>query len=248
MRKPASTDWRRSSSKGSALCRRPSALIIIFCANIPIRPEEGLALMVLAEALLRVPDDATADRLIADKLAQPAWATHATSSEAVLVQASVWALGLTARHFAKSDFDNGDTGWPRRRFGATDRHGHGSPCGPPGHADFRRAFHPRPHDRRRPAPRAEQDRSGANYSFDMLGEGARTASDAEAYFASYAHAIEILGTRAAHLPGPTRHFHKAFGSASAFRGDLPWPCHARTRAAAQPAHRSGPRDKYYRHH
>src|SRR4029079_7915397 len=59
--------------------------------------KEGLALMVLAEALLRVPDAATADRLIEDKLAAGDWLHHERHSTALLVSASAWALGITAR-------------------------------------------------------------------------------------------------------------------------------------------------------
>ena len=58
---------------------------------------EGLALMVLAEALLRVPDAATADRLIEDKLAAGDWSSHHVRSDALLVSASAWTLGVTAR-------------------------------------------------------------------------------------------------------------------------------------------------------
>src|SRR5919107_1753367 len=59
--------------------------------------KEGLALMVLAEALLRVPDAATADRLIEDKLGQGDFAAHESKSDAFLVSASAWTLGVTAR-------------------------------------------------------------------------------------------------------------------------------------------------------
>ena len=59
--------------------------------------KEGLALMVLAEALLRVPDAATADRLIEDKLGSADFAGHEAKSDAFLVSASAWALGITAR-------------------------------------------------------------------------------------------------------------------------------------------------------
>ena len=58
---------------------------------------EGLALMVLAEALLRVPDAVTADRLIEDKLATGDWSSHEVKSNALLVAASAWTLGITAR-------------------------------------------------------------------------------------------------------------------------------------------------------
>src|ERR1700676_3162686 len=59
--------------------------------------KEGLALMVLAEALLRVPDAATADRLIEDKLAAGDWSSHDVKSSAFLVTASAWTLGVAAR-------------------------------------------------------------------------------------------------------------------------------------------------------
>ena len=58
---------------------------------------EGLALMVLAEALLRVPDSATTDRLIEDKLAAGDWSHPDLKSDALLVSASAWTLGVTAR-------------------------------------------------------------------------------------------------------------------------------------------------------
>src|ERR1700732_3734733 len=59
--------------------------------------KEGLALMVLADALLRVPGAATADRLIEDKLATGDWSSHHVKSSALLVSASAWTLGVTAR-------------------------------------------------------------------------------------------------------------------------------------------------------
>src|SRR6266849_3473806 len=58
---------------------------------------EGLALMVLAEALLRVPDAATADRLIEDKLSSGDWSSSDARSRAFLISASAWTLGITAR-------------------------------------------------------------------------------------------------------------------------------------------------------
>src|SRR3981081_4159121 len=64
--------------------------------------KEGLALMVLAEALLRVPDAVTADRLIEDKLAAGDWSTHAASA-GVFVSASAWTLGGTARIIAPGE-------------------------------------------------------------------------------------------------------------------------------------------------
>src|ERR1700692_4021141 len=79
--------------------------------------KEGLALMVLAEALLRVPDGATADRLIEDKLAQADWAHHHTKSDALLVSASPWALGITARIIQPGETPEGVIGSLAKRLG-----------------------------------------------------------------------------------------------------------------------------------
>src|SRR5438132_6641737 len=67
-----------------------------FLHEYSLSTKEGLALMVLAEALLRVPDNATADRLIEDKLAAGDWSHHEMKSHALLVSASAWALGISA--------------------------------------------------------------------------------------------------------------------------------------------------------
>ncbi len=171
-----------------------------FLREYSLSTEEGLALMVLAEALLRVPDDATTDRLIEDKLAQPAWASHATTSEALLVQASAWALGLTARSFAKTGSEaetpSSLVGALARRIGmGAVRHAARQAMQILGaHFVLGRTIEDALH-------RAEHDQNKMRtaYSFDMLGEGARTASDAEAYFAAYRQAIEALGARAARL-------------------------------------------------
>ncbi len=81
--------------------------------------EEGLALMVLAESLLRVPDSFTADRLIEDKLAAGQWTAHAGASEPLLVSAAAWALGTHGAHHRQRQ----DGGRRHRRGGAPDRHG-----------------------------------------------------------------------------------------------------------------------------
>jgi RHH-type proline utilization regulon transcriptional repressor/proline dehydrogenase/delta 1-pyrroline-5-carboxylate dehydrogenase len=78
---------------------------------------EGLALMVLAEGLLRVPDDATADRLIEDKLGQGGFATHSHQSDGVLINASAWALGLSARLIGPQDTPEGILRGVVRRLG-----------------------------------------------------------------------------------------------------------------------------------
>ena len=79
--------------------------------------KEGLALMVLAEALLRVPDAATADRLVEDKLGQGDFAHHEAKSDALLVSASAWALGLSARIIRPGETPDGIIAGLGRRLG-----------------------------------------------------------------------------------------------------------------------------------
>jgi RHH-type proline utilization regulon transcriptional repressor/proline dehydrogenase/delta 1-pyrroline-5-carboxylate dehydrogenase len=76
---------------------------------------EGVALMCLAEALLRIPDAATVDRLIRDKLAPADWARHLGHSDSLLVNASTWGLMLTGRLLG-SNADDGDLAAALRRL------------------------------------------------------------------------------------------------------------------------------------
>src|ERR1700690_128526 len=162
--------------------------------------KEGLALMVLAEALLRVPDARTADRFIEDRLGEGDFVHHETKSSAFLVNASAWALGMSARVIQPGETPKGTIGRLAKRLGvptvrAATRQGMrlmGSHfvLGETIESALARA---RPHSAA--APR---------YSFDMLGEGARTAADAERYFNSYAAAIDAIGHAADDRPLPDR--------------------------------------------
>ncbi len=162
--------------------------------------KEGLALMVLAEALLRVPDARTADRFIEDRLGQGDFVHHETRSSAFLVNASAWALGMSARVIQPGETPQGTIGRLAKRLGvpavrAATRQamrlmGSHFVLGETIEGALERA---QPHTA--PAPR---------YSFDMLGEAARTAADAERYFNSYASAIDAIGRGAGHRPLPDR--------------------------------------------
>src|ERR1700719_675448 len=79
--------------------------------------QEGLALMVLAEALLRVPDARTADLFIEDKLGQGDFVHHETKSSAFLVNASAWALGMSARVIQPGETPEGTIGRLAKRLG-----------------------------------------------------------------------------------------------------------------------------------
>src|SRR6201999_3617462 len=154
--------------------------------------KEGLALMVLAEALLRVPDARTADQFIEDKLGEGDFIHHETKSSAFLVNASAWALGVSARVIQPGETPQGTIGRLAKRLGAPAVRaatrqamrlmGSHFVLGETIEAALERA---RPHSARIP-----------RYSFDMLGEAARTADDATRYFNSYASAIDAIGRAA----------------------------------------------------
>jgi RHH-type proline utilization regulon transcriptional repressor/proline dehydrogenase/delta 1-pyrroline-5-carboxylate dehydrogenase len=154
--------------------------------------KEGLALMVLAEALLRVPDARTADQFIEDKLGQGDFVHHETKSSAFLVNASAWALGMSARVIQPGETPQGTIGRLAKRLGV-----------PAVRAATRQAMrlmgsHFVLGETIEAALARTEPHSAdaARYSFDMLGEGARTANDAQRYFNSYAYAIEAIGRTA----------------------------------------------------
>jgi RHH-type proline utilization regulon transcriptional repressor/proline dehydrogenase/delta 1-pyrroline-5-carboxylate dehydrogenase len=135
--------------------------------------KEGLALMVLAEALLRVPDAATADRLIEDKLAAGRWLDSDVRSTALLVSASAWTLGIAARIIHPGDTPETVLDGIVRRLGV-----------PAMRAATRQAMrllgsHFVIGQTIEEALARARAHAVSRYSFDMLGEGARNAADAE---------------------------------------------------------------------
>src|ERR1700749_4222786 len=160
----------------------------------------GLALMVLAEALLRVPDARTADHFIEDKLGYGDFVHHETKSSAFLVNASAWALGMSARVIQPGETPQGTLGRLAKRLGA-----------PAVRAATRQAMrlmgsHFVLGETIEAALARARSESGKSprYSFDMLGEGARTAEDARRYFDAYASAIAAIGRAAGSRPLPDR--------------------------------------------
>ncbi|MFQ6552247.1 bifunctional proline dehydrogenase/L-glutamate gamma-semialdehyde dehydrogenase PutA [Aestuariibius insulae] len=165
-------------------------LMEVFLAEYGLSTDEGLALMCLAEALLRVPDAETVDALIEDKIGPGEWIEHFGHSGSMLVNASTLGLALTGRILSK-DEAGGLLRSAARRLGE-----------PLVRAAVTRAM--REMGRQfvlgqtidEAAERAEKlERDGFTYSYDMLGEAAMTAADADAFFASYQGAISALTKR-----------------------------------------------------
>ncbi|WP_447528363.1 bifunctional proline dehydrogenase/L-glutamate gamma-semialdehyde dehydrogenase PutA [Vreelandella sp. TE19] len=154
---------------------------------------EGLMLMCLAEAMLRIPDKATADALIEDKLGPADWQSHVGKSESWMVNASTWGLLMTGRVLKLDEPREGQPanfinrmvnrmGEPvirRAMFEAMKIMGKQFVLG----RDIDEAL-------KRSKPLFNK---GYTYSYDMLGEAARTRDDAKRYFDDYAKAIEQVG-------------------------------------------------------
>ena len=171
-----------------------------FLQEYALSTNEGLALMVLAEALLRVPGDETADRLIEDKLGRSDFLHHETRSHTPLVTASAWALGIAARVIAPNETPESVVTSLARRLGL-----------PTVRTAARQAMRllgshfvlGETIDQALDRANSSQGRL-FRYSFDMLGEGARTSADAARYMQSYSAAIDAIGRAAGNAALPER--------------------------------------------
>jgi RHH-type proline utilization regulon transcriptional repressor/proline dehydrogenase/delta 1-pyrroline-5-carboxylate dehydrogenase len=190
----SAADRARISAAGADLVARirdsaRPGLMEVFLAEYGLSTNEGIALMCLAEALLRVPDAETMDALIEDKIAPSNWGRHLGKSASSLVNASTWALMLTGR--VLEDSEPGIVGHLRaavKRLGepvirtavgrAMKEMGRQFVLGETIEAAMRRA--------------TELEAKGYTYSYDMLGEAARTEADARRYHLSYSKAITAI--------------------------------------------------------
>jgi RHH-type proline utilization regulon transcriptional repressor/proline dehydrogenase/delta 1-pyrroline-5-carboxylate dehydrogenase len=166
------------------------ALMEVFLAEYGLSTDEGVALMCLAEALLRVPDADTIDVLIEDKIAPSAWGEHLGHSSSSLVNASTWALMLTGRVLRDGE-SRGIAAVMRdaiRRLGepvirvavehAIREMGHQFVLGRTIEEALKRG--------------QDHQQQGYTFSYDMLGEAALTARDAAKFFDAYAGSIAKL--------------------------------------------------------
>ena len=188
------SDRARISARGADLVRQirnnaEPGLMEVFLAEYGLSTDEGIALMCLAEALLRVPDADTIDALIEDKIAPSDWGKHLGRSASSLVNASTWALMLTGRVL-----DDDKPGITRHLRGAVKRLGEPVIRTAVGRAmrEMGRQF-VLGEDIHKAMKRAEgMQAKGFTYSYDMLGEAARTDADARAYHLSYSRAISNI--------------------------------------------------------
>ncbi len=161
-----------------------------FLQRYNLSTPEGVVLMCLAEALLRIPDTATADALIRDKLAGTHW--EADDEDGLLLNAASWGLMLTGKLAEWRDLEGREAGGAvLRRLVA--RAGEPVVRSAIRHAVQIMAGQFVAGETIEEALAKSASQRAWRYSYDMLGEAARTESDAEAYFAAYRHAIEAVG-------------------------------------------------------
>ena len=171
-----------------------------FLRQYDLSSQEGVILMCLAEALLRIPDDETADRLIADKLRAGDWASHLGDSQSLFVNASTWGLMLTGRIVRLDPSDVlAPEGVMSRVVGRMGE--------PVVRTAMRQAMRIMGHQfvmGRTMKEALDNSLSGSNrryrYTFDMLGEAALTTADATRYFEAYRTAIGALAARVGEYP------------------------------------------------
>jgi len=164
-------------------------LMEVFLAEYGLSTDEGIALMCLAEALLRVPDADTIDALIEDKIAPSDWGKHLGQSSSSLVNASTWALMLTGKVL-----DEGKASPVGALRGAIKRLGEPVIRTAVGRAmkEMGRQFVLGETIRSAMDRAAGMEEKGYTYSYDMLGEAARTEADAARYHLSYSRAIAAI--------------------------------------------------------
>lgn len=165
-----------------------------FLCEYDLSSEEGIALMCLAEALLRIPDKTTIDRLIRDKLTSADWEAHRGKSNSMVVNFATWALMLTGKIYDNSEMKENSNKLTQVLSKLIERSG--EPV-------IRKAIAEAVKIMSRQfvmgqtieesLQRARQfEKRGYRFSYDMLGEEAKTAEDAENYEKAYHHAIDAL--------------------------------------------------------
>jgi len=175
--------------------RQPSQGMSSLLQEYSLSTREGIALMSLAEAMLRTPDAATRDALIRDKIGGRDWVSHIGTDRSLFVNASSWGLLLTGRLVKPADekglghaltdlLARGGEPVIRQSVNMAMRLlGDQFVAGETMDAALRRA--------------RRSEEKGFSYSYDMLGEAAMTAEDAARYYREYETAIHAIGTTAA---------------------------------------------------
>ena len=182
---------RASAMLGELRAAQSRGWVNQFLQEYRLNTQEGVALLSLAEAFLRVPDPETADSLIADKLGEGDWRTHKGKSNSTLVNSATWGLVIGRALTAESEQASALKRLIARAGEPFVRQGVGAAMRMMGEIFVMGRTIGEAIERMR-----KRDYAGFTASFDMLGEAARTFPDAERYFRSYEDAIRAVGEAA----------------------------------------------------
>lgn len=199
--KTADIDWAVVSQDAADLINEirqqgELGLMEVFLVEYGLSTNEGVALMCLAEALLRIPDAHTVDEFIEDKIGTSSWNEHLNQSDSTLVNASTWALSITEKVLNDTGSQSLSATFHRavRRLGV-----------PVIRSAVRRAMKELGHqfvlgrDIQEAIRRGtKQEADGYTYSYDMLGEAALTQRDADDFYVSYREAIDQISVKSVH--------------------------------------------------
>lgn len=174
--------------------RKKSMGIDSFLTQYALSSDEGIALMCLAEALLRVPDNPTIDSLIKDKIATADWNSHRGQSDSFFINATTWALMLTGKVLSPEKIESSLS---RSMMTMVNRSGEGVVRLA---ADKAMRIMSKQFVMGRTIIEAidrakKKEEQGYRYSYDMLGEAALTTADAERYLKAYSDAIASIGMK-----------------------------------------------------
>lgn len=157
--------------------------------------DEGVALMCLAEALLRVPDNATRDALIRDKIGKGDWRSHLGDGRSIFVNAATWGLVISGKLVSpvqETSLGGSLSGLIKRAGEPVIRSGVNMAMAMMGEQFVTGETIDKALTRA-----SKQEQAGFSYSYDMLGEAAMTMADADAYYRNYEQAIHAIGKAAA---------------------------------------------------
>ncbi len=164
-----------------------------FLHEYDLSSDEGIALMCLAEALLRIPDTHTMNRLIADKISTADWDTHSNTDSSLFVNAATWSLMLTGKIFAPTLSNEKSLSASLKRVISRTGETLIRPIILQGMKIIGKQFVMGRTIEEALTNAKKLEAKGYRYSYDMLGEAARTQKDAEKYFNAYQTAITAIG-------------------------------------------------------
>ncbi len=179
--------------------RLGKSMLDAFLFEYDLSSDEGIALMCLAEALLRVPDKNTRSQLIKDKIGAGNWGSHSRKSDSTFVNAATWGLMLTGTILGEKHEDKAFSKALKGFFGRSTQPVVRSAVGQAMKILGRQFVMGQ--DIAKALSRAKElEAKGFTYSYDMLGEAARTEEEAVAYFEAYEHTIRQIGQASVDKP------------------------------------------------